>query len=179
MLSCNETTSECTESESSEQFFECNESLASAASLERDPVSAVDTLQPTLKFIDNPEICKNVPLDPQIVETIQPALNFIDNVPESSKSLPLDPRNVEILQPKLTFADNTPEMFKSVPLNPRSTVETLQPTLKFLDTTPEIGKTMPLEPRSVAERNPNVKIDNDLTRVAFKRSSSVPKGTFF
>lgn len=92
MLSCNETTSECTESESSEQFFECNENLAF---LDREPITTVDSLQPTLKFIDN--------------------------IPENIK----------------------------------------------------IG---PSELRNSAERNPNVKIDNDLTRVAFKRSSSVPKG---
>ncbi|CAG9129849.1 hypothetical protein JYU34_010537 [Plutella xylostella] len=89
MLSCNETTSECTESESSEQYFECTE---------------------------NPP--------------------FLDRI------------------------------------EPLNTVDSLQPNLQFVDSIPD--KNTPLD-RNSAERNPNVKIDNDLTRVAFKRSSSVPK----
>lgn len=84
MLSCNETMSECTESESSEQFFECNEN------------PSLDRLEP---------------------------ITSVDNFQESTKNgLPLD----------LSRGNST-------------------------------------------DRNPNVKIDNDLTRVAFKRSSSVPK----
>ncbi|KAI8441112.1 hypothetical protein MSG28_009372 [Choristoneura fumiferana] len=79
MLSCNETTSECTESESSEQFFECNENP-----------SFMDRFEP---ITDNPQKQDN----------------------------PLD--------------------------------------LKRTD----------------GNGNPNVKIDNDLTKVAYKRSSSVPK----
>ncbi|CAG4938155.1 unnamed protein product [Parnassius apollo] len=84
MLSCNETTSECTESESSEQYFECNEN------------------PPYLDKIDT--------------------LNTFDN---------------------------------------------LQP-LKFIDPLPDNKNRSP-------DCNPNVKIDSDLTKVAFKRSSSVPK----
>ncbi|XP_013141425.1 PREDICTED: ataxin-10 [Papilio polytes] len=80
MLSCNETTSECTESESSEQYFECNENPP---------------------FLDKME-----------------TLNALDN-------------------------------------------------LKFMESMPD--------PKRSPDCNPNVKIDNDLTKVAFKRSSSVPK----
>ncbi|KPJ17465.1 Ataxin-10 [Papilio machaon] len=80
MLSCNETTSECTESESSEQYFECNEN------------------PPFLEKIDT--------------------LNAIDN-------------------------------------------------LKFMESMPD-SKRSP-------DYNSNVKIDNDLAKGAFKRSSSVPK----
>lgn len=81
MLSCNETTSECTESESSEQYFECN---------------------------DNPP--------------------FIDK---------LDINAIENIQPKTDMPDKSA--------------------------------------RSGSEGSSNAKIDNDLTKVAFKRSSSVPK----
>ncbi|XP_072945427.1 uncharacterized protein [Epargyreus clarus] len=84
MLSCNETTSECTESESSEQFFECNE----------------------IPFIER--------LDTNVIDSLQQPLKFIDTIPEKNG-------------------------------------------------------------RSASDSNPNVKIDNDLTKVAFKRSSSVPK----
>lgn len=82
MLSCNETTSECTESESSEQFYECN---------------------------DNP-----------------PFMDKLDNI-----------------------------------------VDNLQQPIKF--DVPD------KQARSGSEGSSNVKIDNDLTKVAFKRSSSVPK----
>uniref|UniRef100_A0A1E1WS54 Ataxin-10 n=1 Tax=Pectinophora gossypiella TaxID=13191 RepID=A0A1E1WS54_PECGO len=85
MLSCNETTSECTESESSEQYFECNENL-----------------------------------------------NYLER------------------------------------LETINTIETLQQPLKFIEATPES--------RGNSAERTNVKIDNDLTKVAFKRSSSVPKG---
>ncbi|XP_045453389.1 ataxin-10 [Melitaea cinxia] len=81
MLSCNETTSECTESESSEQYFECN---------------------------DNPP--------------------YIDK---------LDINAIDNLQQKIDTPDKSA--------------------------------------RSGSEGSTNAKIDNDLTKVAFKRSSSVPK----
>lgn len=84
MLSCNETTSECTESESSEQYFECNEN----------------------------------PVYLERLETM-------------------------------------------------NTIETLQQPLKFIETVPES--------RGNSSERTNVKIDNDLTKVAYKRSSSVPK----
>ncbi|XP_052744795.1 ataxin-10 [Bicyclus anynana] len=83
MLSCNETTSECTESESSEQYFECTDN------------------PPYIEKLDNFNPLENIPL-------------------------------------KFDMHD------KSV--------------------------------RSSSEGISNAKIDNDLTKVAFKRSSSVPKG---
>ncbi|XP_049878642.1 ataxin-10 isoform X2 [Pectinophora gossypiella] len=49
-----------------------------------------------------------------------------------------------------------------------NTIETLQQPLKFIEATPES--------RGNSAERTNVKIDNDLTKVAFKRSSSVPKG---
>lgn len=79
MLSCNETTSECTESESSEQFFECNE-------------------------------------NPSFMDRFEP---ITDN--SQKQDNPLDPK------------------------------------------------------RTDGNGNPNVRIDSDLTKVAYKRSSSVPK----
>lgn len=51
MLSCNETTSECTESESSEQFFECNDNPPYMDRL--DTINAIESLQPPLKFSDD------------------------------------------------------------------------------------------------------------------------------
>ncbi|KAL0879247.1 hypothetical protein ABMA27_003027 [Loxostege sticticalis] len=86
MLSCNETTSECTESESSEQYFECTDNAPYMERLET--INAIDSLQQPFKFADG--IAKN-------------------------------------------------------------------------------GR------NGSHERDPNVKIDNDLSKVAFKRSSSVPK----
>ncbi|XP_063832017.1 ataxin-10 [Ostrinia nubilalis] len=86
MLSCNETTSECTESESSEQYFECN--------------------------------------------------------------------------------DNAPYMERMETIN---VIDSLQQPFKFADTINKNGK------NGSAERDSNVKIDNDLSKVAYKRSSSVPK----
>lgn len=52
MLSCNETTSECTESESSEQYFECTDNTPFADRLE-PTANSIDNLQP-VKFIDPP-----------------------------------------------------------------------------------------------------------------------------
>ncbi|CAH2979250.1 unnamed protein product [Chilo suppressalis] len=83
MLSCNETTSECTESESSEQYFECSDNIT---------------------YIEK-----------------------FDNV---------------------------------------NTLENLHQPHKFLETVPN-GKN--------GNGDPNVKIDNDLSKVAYKRSQSVPK----
>ncbi|GBP12548.1 hypothetical protein EVAR_10219_1 [Eumeta japonica] len=51
MLSCNETTSECTESESSEQYFECNENPSYVD--RQESISAVESLQQTLKFVES------------------------------------------------------------------------------------------------------------------------------
>ncbi|XP_059061677.1 ataxin-10 isoform X2 [Achroia grisella] len=51
MLSCNETTSECTESESSEQYFECNDNPSYADRL--DAISTIESLQQPLKFIES------------------------------------------------------------------------------------------------------------------------------
>lgn len=48
MLSCNETTSECTESESSEQYFECNDNAPYMDRLET--INAIESLQQPLKF---------------------------------------------------------------------------------------------------------------------------------
>lgn len=87
MLSCNETTSECTESESSEQYFECNENPPYMDRLET--INTIESLQQPLKF---------------------------DTIPNSKN-----------------------------------------------------GK------NGSSERDPNVKIDSDLSKVAYKRSSSVPK----
>ncbi|XP_026748796.1 ataxin-10 [Galleria mellonella] len=88
MLSCNETTSECTESESSEQFFECN---------------------------DNP-----------------PYIDKLDTI---------------------------------------NSIENMQQPIKFMESLPELknGK------NGCSDRNANVQIDSDLSRVAYKRSSSLPK----
>ncbi|CAG9782225.1 unnamed protein product [Diatraea saccharalis] len=85
MLSCNETTSECTESESSEQYFECSDNM------------------PVMDRLDN--------------------INSFDNLHQSFK-------------------------LTETVLNAKN------------------GKN---------NDDPNVKIDNDLTKVAYKRSSSVPK----
>ncbi|KAL0829606.1 hypothetical protein ABMA28_003112 [Loxostege sticticalis] len=85
MLSCNETTSECTESESSEQYFECTDNAPYMERLET--INAIDSLQQPFKF---------------------------DAIAKNGRN-------------------------------------------------------------GSHERDPNVKIDNDLSKVAFKRSSSVPK----
>ncbi|KAF9422089.1 hypothetical protein HW555_002110 [Spodoptera exigua] len=53
MLSCNETTSECTESESSEQYFECNENPSYM-----EKFDAVDNIQ-SMKFTDGFPETKN------------------------------------------------------------------------------------------------------------------------
>lgn len=54
MLSCNETTSECTESESSEQYFECNDNPPYM-----DRVEIIDNTQQPLKFTESMPEVKN------------------------------------------------------------------------------------------------------------------------
>lgn len=51
MLSCNESQSECTESESSEQFFECNENPSFTDRIE--PITTPENLQQPIKFESN------------------------------------------------------------------------------------------------------------------------------
>nr|XP_021197848.2 ataxin-10 isoform X2 [Helicoverpa armigera] len=104
MLSCNETTSECTESESSEQYFECNENPAYM-----DKFDAVDNLQP-LKFPDTfPEVKNgrsnsnsNVKIDADLSKV---AYKRSSSVPKNEDRVPLPTRRIS-LEHKIDIGDD-------------------------------------------------------------------------
>lgn len=104
MLSCNETTSECTESESSEQYFECNENPTYM-----DKFDALDNMQP-LKFADSyPEVKNtrsnsnsNVKIDADLSKV---AYKRSSSVPKNDDRVPLPTRRIS-LEHKIDIGDD-------------------------------------------------------------------------
>lgn len=104
MLSCNETTSECTESESSEQYFECNENPSYM-----DKFDAVDNLPP-LKFADSYPDMKNgrsnsnsnVKIDADLSKV---AYKRSSSVPKNEDRVPLPTRRIS-LEHKIDIGDD-------------------------------------------------------------------------
>lgn len=112
MLSCNETTSECTESESSEQYFECNENPVYLERLET--INAIETLQQPLKFIEtvpesrgNSSERTNVKIDNDLTKV---AFKRSSSVPKADDRVPLPTRRIS-LEHKIDIGeDNEPPL---------------------------------------------------------------------
>ncbi|XP_026724785.1 ataxin-10 isoform X1 [Trichoplusia ni] len=102
MLSCNETTSECTESESSEQYFECNENPTYM-----EKFDALDNMQP-LKFSDpfpdakNGRSNSNVKIDADLSKV---AYKRSSSVPKTDDRVPLPTRRIS-LEHKIDIGDD-------------------------------------------------------------------------
>lgn len=109
MLSCNETTSECTESESSEQFYECNDNPPFMDKLD----NIVDNLQQPIKF-DVPdkqarsgsEGSSNVKIDNDLTKV---ALKRSSSVPKTDDRIHLPTRRIS-LEHKIDIDDNEPPL---------------------------------------------------------------------
>lgn len=103
MLSCNETTSECTESESSEQYFECNDNPPFV-----DKFESIDTMQP-LKFETMPDMAvkngrsNSVKIDADLSKV---AYKRSSSVPKSEDRIPLQTRRIS-LEHKIDIGDDT------------------------------------------------------------------------
>lgn len=101
MLSCNETTSECTESESSEQYFECNDIPNYI-----DKVEAFDNMVP-LKSESTPNVINgrnnNIKLDSELSKV---AYKRSSSVPKTEDRIPLPTRRIS-LEHKIDIGDDT------------------------------------------------------------------------
>lgn len=96
MLSCNETTSECTESESSEQFFECNE------------IPTFDRFEPAEPpKVDNPDAKNgnaNVKIDNDLTKV---AFKRSSSVPKPDDRITVPPMRRISLEHKIDIGDDT------------------------------------------------------------------------
>ncbi|KAJ8720613.1 hypothetical protein PYW08_006078 [Mythimna loreyi] len=104
MLSCNETTSECTESESSEQYFECNETPSYM-----DKFEAVDNMQP-LKFAESYPEMKNGRSNSNVGVKIDSDMSKVaykrsSSVPKNDDRVPLPIRRIS-LEHKIDIGDD-------------------------------------------------------------------------
>ncbi|CAB3241707.1 unnamed protein product [Arctia plantaginis] len=101
MLSCNETTSECTESESSEQYFECNDIPSYI-----DKVEAFDSMVP-LKSESTPNVMNgpsnNMKTDSDLSKV---AYKRSSSVPKTEDRVPLPRRRIS-LEHKIDIGDDT------------------------------------------------------------------------
>ncbi|KAI5635235.1 spinocerebellar ataxia type 10 protein domain-containing protein [Phthorimaea operculella] len=107
MLSCNETTSECTESESSEQYFECE----NPNYLERlETINAIENLQQPLKFVEgmpesrgNSTERTNVKIDQDMTKV---AYKRSSSVPKGEGAAPALPIRRISLEHKIDIGDD-------------------------------------------------------------------------
>ncbi|KAG6456295.1 ataxin-10 [Manduca sexta] len=105
MLSCNETTSECTESESSEQYFECTEMPPYMDRLE----STLDSLQQPIKFTESLPEMKNgrsnsVKIDADLSKVAYKRSSSVPKTGDDRISLPT--RRIS-LEHKIDMGDDT------------------------------------------------------------------------
>lgn len=103
MLSCNETTSECTESESSEQYFECNDNPPFM-----DRLEAMDSMPPPMKFSDSATEVKNgrgnlIKMDTDLSKV---TYKRSSSVPKSDDRISLPTRRIS-LEHKIDIGDDT------------------------------------------------------------------------
>ncbi|KAJ0172773.1 hypothetical protein K1T71_011912 [Dendrolimus kikuchii] len=103
MLSCNETTSECTESESSEQYFECTDNLPYV-----DRLESMDNMQQPIKFAESMPDVKNgrsnsVKIDSDLSKV---AYKRSSSVPKSDDRISLPTRRIS-LEHKIDIGDDT------------------------------------------------------------------------
>lgn len=110
MLSCNETTSECTESESSEQYFECNDN---PPSMDRfDTLNTFENLQPPLKLIDSMPELKNGKSNPVAkidVDLSKVTYKRSSSVPKTEERYSLPTRRIS-LEHKIDIDDTEPPL---------------------------------------------------------------------
>ncbi|XP_060806338.1 ataxin-10 [Amyelois transitella] len=106
MLSCNETTSECTESESSEQFFECNDNAQYIDRL--DTINTIDNLTQPLKFdLDvhrNGNTENNVKIDSDLSKV---AYKRSSSLPKADDRIHALPTRRISLEHKIDMGDDT------------------------------------------------------------------------
>lgn len=103
MLSCNETTSECTESESSEQYYECTDNPPFMERLDNNPTENVP-----LKFTESmPDVktarSNSVKLDTELSKV---AYRRSSSVPKTEDRIPLPTRRIS-LEHKIDIGDDT------------------------------------------------------------------------
>lgn len=148
MLSCNETTSECTESESSEQYFECNESL----SLDRfESIITTENLQQPITFDLNNKSKVNV----ERVGKIDNDLTKVAYVRSSSvpkvEPMQLPTRRIS-LEHKIDIDDTEPPLIidASSPNDIKTIAEVipacLQPKLEHIPSVSESQDSSPNDP---------------------------------
>jgi hypothetical protein len=108
MLSCNETTSECTESESSEQYYECSDNPPFMDRLET--INAIESLQLPIKF-DSAPVPKNgknsdsnVKIDNDLSKV---AFKRSSSVPKADDRLQHLPMRRISLEHKIDIGDDT------------------------------------------------------------------------
>ncbi|KPJ01413.1 PREDICTED: ataxin-10 [Papilio xuthus] len=102
MLSCNETTSECTESESSEQYFECNENPPFLDKI--DTLNALDNL----KFMESmPEPKRSPDFNPnvKIDDLAKVAFKRSSSVPKTDERISMPTRRIS-LEHKIDIGDD-------------------------------------------------------------------------
>lgn len=139
MLSCNETTSECTESESSEQYFECTDNPPYIERL--DNINALETVP--LKFTESmPEVktarSNSVKLDTELSKV---AYRRSSSVPKTEDRMPLPTRRIS-LEHKIDIGDDTEPPLIIDSISPSGSMNTiaevipvgLQPRLDLLPT---------------------------------------------
>ncbi|XP_075982405.1 uncharacterized protein LOC142980728 [Anticarsia gemmatalis] len=102
MLSCNETTSECTESESSEQYFECTDNPPYL-----DKLESIDNMQP-LKFSESVPDVKNGRSNSVKIDTDMSKVAYkrSSSVPKADDRVPLPTRRIS-LEHKIDIGDDT------------------------------------------------------------------------
>lgn len=133
MLSCTETTSECTESESSEQYFECNDNP--------NYMERFDNLENTAKLdmLDlNPVNNSNVKIDNDLTKV---AFKRSASVPKGGEQIQLPTRRIS-LEHKIDIGDDTEPPLIIDAQSPTATMNTisevipvaLQPKLDLQDT---------------------------------------------
>lgn len=155
MLSCNETTSECTESESSEQYFECNENPPYLDKI--DALSTLDNLQAPLKFLDSmpdpkarsPDCNPNVKIDNDLTKV---AFKRSSSVPKTDDRVPLPTRRIS-LEHKIDIGDDEPPLIIDSQ-SPSASMNTiaevipvgLQPRLDLQESRTESQESSPNDP---------------------------------
>lgn len=130
MLSCNETTSECTESESSEQYFECNEAPSFTDRIE--PITTPEILQQTLKLdshqdksmptkLTSADIFKgNAKSDSDITKVAYVRSSSVPKV----ETAPLPSRRIS-LEHKIDIGDDNEPPLIIDPLSPNAGIKTI------------------------------------------------------
>lgn len=103
MLSCNETTSECTESESSEQYYECTDNPPFM-----DRLDNIDNLQQPLKYVESLTEVKTARSNSVKIEADMSKVAYkrSSSVPKTDDRIPIPTRRIS-LEHKIDIGDDT------------------------------------------------------------------------